>query len=132
MWTKAEIAKLTDEQQGVLARFELSRARQRQKLLEQARGLDWRSRYFPFYVFAVFLIFVAIYYFDFFHAREKPFILYLPLGMGFVFSLVFHITRTNRRLDALLELLDFDHEHQSNSSNSKDEKQPGVASEKFC
>jgi hypothetical protein len=38
MWTKAELAKLTVEQQEVLARFELSIARQRQKLLEEARG----------------------------------------------------------------------------------------------
>ena len=38
MWTKAEMAKLTVEQQEVLARFELSIARQRQKLLEEARG----------------------------------------------------------------------------------------------
>jgi hypothetical protein len=29
--------------------------------------------------------------------------------MGLVFAVVFHITRMNRRLDALLELLDFDH-----------------------
>jgi len=132
MPTKAEIAKLPVEQQEALAQIVLSQARHREQLLKQARGLDWRSRYWPLYSFAAFMIFVALYYFDFFHAQEKPFILYLPLGMGFVFSLIFHIARTNRRLDALLELLDFDREQQSNRSNSKDEKPPDVASEKSC
>ena len=122
MLTKAEIGKLPLEQREILAQMEFRRAQRRQRLLEQARGLDWRSRYFPIYIFAVFLIFVALYYFDVFHAQEKPFICYLPLGMGFVFTLVFHITRANRRLDALLELLDFDREEQQNRDIHSDGK----------
>ncbi len=105
MITKAQIAKLPVEQQEVLAQIELSKTRCRQKLLEQARGLDWRSRYWPLCFFAAFMGFIAFYYFDFLHIQEKP-----------------HITRTNRRLDALLELLDFDRQNQKDSDISKDEK----------
>ena len=122
MLTKAEIGKLSVEQQEILAQMELRKARQRQTLLELARGHDWRSRYFPFYIFGVFLVFVTLYYFNFFHAQEQPAILYLPIGMVFVFSLVFHVTRTNRRLDALLELLDFDREEQERRSLQSDKK----------
>ena len=122
MFTKAEVAKMSVEQQEILAQIELSKARRRQKLLDLARGRDWRSRYFPLYIFAVFLIFITLYYFDCFYVQEKPFILYLPLGMGFVFSLISYMTRTDRRLDALIELLDFDHKNQDDGNNSKDKK----------
>ena len=38
----------------------------------------------------------------------------------------FIITRLNRRMDALLELLDFDHEYQDDGEfNSKDENRRG-------
>jgi hypothetical protein len=121
MWTKAELAKLTVEQQEVLARFELSKLRQRQQLIEVARGRDWRSRYFPLYIFTIFIILLAFFYFE--PSRlQKPDVLYYPAGMLCVGVLVFHITRLNRRVDALLELLDFDHKNQNDSKNSKDEK----------
>jgi hypothetical protein len=45
MFTKAEVAKMSVEQQEILAQIELSKTRRRQKLLELARGLDWRSRF---------------------------------------------------------------------------------------
>jgi hypothetical protein len=121
MFTKAEVAKMSVEQQEILAQIELSKTRHRQKLLEQARGLDWRARYWPLSFFAVFMIFIAFYYFNFFRVQEKPDILYFFAGMSLVNGFIFHITRTNRRLDALLELLDFDHKNQ-NDNNSKDEK----------
>jgi len=122
MFTKAEVAKMSVEQQEILAQIELSKARRRQNLLDLARGRDWQSRYFPLYIFAIFLIFITLYCFDCFHVQEKPLILYLPLGMGFVFSLIFYMTRTDRRLDALLELLDVDHRNQEDGNISKDEK----------
>jgi hypothetical protein len=125
MLTKAETGKLSVEQQEILAQMEFRKTQQRLKLLEQARGLDWRSRYFPIYIFAVFLVFLTLYYFDVFHAQAQPAILYLPIGMILVFSLVFHITRVNRRLDALLELMDFDREHPKQPSHSNDEKNIG-------
>ena len=122
MWTKAEMAKLTVEQQEVLARFELSMARQRQKLLEEARGLDWRSRYWPLFPFAMFMIFVVFYYFDGLHFQEKPGVLYLVAGMMAVSGLIFYITGINQRLNALLELLDLDRKIRDDRNNSKDEK----------
>ena len=102
--------------------MELRKTQQRLKLLEQARGLDWRSRYFPLCIFAVFFILIALFYFNFFHIQEKPAILFLPTGVALVFTLFFYLSRTNRRLDALLELLDFDQPQPENRSRSNDEK----------
>ena len=114
MLTKDQIAQLSVEDQEMLAKMELGKGRQRQFLLEQARGLDRHSRYWPLYFFAVFIIFIAFYYFNFFHVQEKPAILYLFAGIGFVNGLIFHITRSNRRLDALVELLDEEGKLQNN------------------
>lgn len=122
MLTKAEIGKLSVEQQKILAQMELRKTQQRLKLLEQARGLDRRSRFFPVYIFAVFFILIALFYFNFFHIQEKPAILFLPTGVPLVFMLFFYLSRTNRRLDALLELLDFDQPQPENRSRSNDEK----------
>ncbi len=122
MLTNAEIGKLSVDQQEILAQMEFRKAQQRVKLLEQARGLDWRSRFFPIYFFAVFLVFVTIYYFDFFRIQEMPLIVFLPLGVVPVFALFAYQSRTNRRLDALLELLDFDREHPEQPGCSRSEK----------
>jgi hypothetical protein len=122
MFTKAEVAKLPVEQQEILAQIELSKARHRQKLLELARGLDWRSRCWPLYFFAIFMAFGAFYYFNFFHVQDKPAILYLFAGISFVNGLFIQISRLDRRVTALLELLDFDRQNQDDSNNSKDEK----------
>src|SRR6266481_1828311 len=103
MFTKAQIAKLSVEDQEFLARIELSKTRQRQKLLELARGLDWRSRYWPL---------------DFLRVQEKPSLLIFFAGVMVMNGLAFHIGRVNRRLDALVELLDFDHKNQGDSNNS--------------
>src|SRR5471032_3011900 len=113
MLTKAQIVKLPVEQQELLAQIELSKTRRRQKLLELARGLDWRSRYWALYFFAVFLAFGAFYYFNFFRVQEKPAILYLFAGMAFVNGLFIQISRLDRRVTALLELLDFDRQNQN-------------------
>jgi hypothetical protein len=110
------------EQQEILAQIELSKTRRRQKLLELARGLDWRSRFWPLYFFAVFMAFGSFYYFNFFHVQEKPAILYLFAGIMFVNGLIFQISRLDRRVTALLELLDFDRQNQNGSDISKDEK----------
>src|SRR6266481_7444986 len=118
MFTKAQIAKLSVEDQEFLARIELSKTRQRQKLLELARGLDWRSRYWPLYFFAAFMGFIVFYYFDFLRVQEKPSLLIFFAGVMVMNGLAFHIGRVNRRLDALVELLDFDHKNQGDSNNS--------------
>jgi hypothetical protein len=122
MFTKAEVVKMSVEQQEILAQIELSKARRRQKLLDMARGRDWRSRYFPLYIFAIFIILLAYYYFVASRLPKSDALDYFPVGMMAVSLLIFHITRLNRRVDALLELLDFDHKNQNDSSNPKDEK----------
>ena len=94
MFTKAEVAKMSPEQQEILAQIELSKTRRRQKLLEQARGLDWQARYFPLGIFALFMIFVGFYYFNLFRVQEKPSLLIFFAAMMFVNGLIFHISRT--------------------------------------
>ena len=119
MLTKDLVGKLSPEQQEILAQMEFRKVQRRLKLLELARGQDWRSRYFPIYIFAVFLSFITIYYFNFFHVQGKPAVVFLPLGVMFVFTLFAYLARTNRRLDALLELQDFDRQHLDDSSKGK-------------
>jgi hypothetical protein len=131
MFTKAEVAKMSPEQQEILAQIELGKTRRRQKLLELARGLDWRSRYFPLNIFAVFIILLAFYYFLPSRLQNSE-VIYLLAGMACAGVLISYITRLNRRVDALLELLDFDHKNQNGSDISKDEKPTNIAPEKFC
>jgi hypothetical protein len=50
MFTKAEVAKMSDEQQEAWAKIELSKLRQRQQLIEVVRGRDWRSRCIPIFI----------------------------------------------------------------------------------
>ena len=118
MLTKDLVKKLSPEQQEILAQMEFRKTQQRLKLLELARGNDWQSRYAPVFIFAVFLIFITFYYCDCFHVQGKPEVLLLFLGMGLVFSVIGYLARMNRRLDALLELLDFDREHSKNETNA--------------
>jgi hypothetical protein len=123
MWTKAEVAKLTVEQQEVLARFELSRLRQRQQLIEVVRGRDWRSRCVPIFIWIPFLILQVMEFCKIFDSKQMTYVIYASFGLAF-FSLLICVVnaRINQRLDALLELLDFDHKNQADSNNSKDEK----------
>jgi amino acid transporter len=121
MFSKAQIAKLSVENQELLAEMELSKTRRREKLLERARGLDWRSRYWPLSVFAIFIILVAFYHFGPANEKVKMDLLYFFAGMTLVNVLIFHIVRSNRRLDALLELLEMDHKLQDDVGFSKDE-----------
>jgi hypothetical protein len=119
MLTKEQIAQLSVEDQEMLAKMELGKGRRRQLLLQQARGLDRHSRYWPIYFFGVFMLFIGFYYFNFFRVQEKPAILYFFAGISLVNGLIFHISRTNRRLDALVELLDEDGKLQSDDKQSK-------------
>ena len=113
MLTPDLVKKLSPEQQEILAQMEFRKTQQRLKLLELARGNDWRSRYFPIYIFAVFVLFITLYYFDCLHIQEKPAVLFLPIGMALVFTMCAYIGRTNRRLEALLELMELDRAEQA-------------------
>jgi len=112
MLTKAEIIKLPVEQQEMVAKMELSRTQRRQKLLEQARGLD-RARFFPLLIFISFLGLLAFYYFVLVSMSRtsettKIYSLCIFTGVFFVNLMIGIHARLNRRLDALLELLDED------------------------
>jgi hypothetical protein len=122
MWTKAEMDKLTVEQQDVVARFELSIARQREQLLKEARGDSNRRNVLEGISFAVlgYGFFVL-----FFHASQKGemYVWYACSGLLLVNALLYiHTARVHRRLDALLKLLDFDRKSKDDSNNSKTEK----------
>ena len=119
MLTKEQIAQLSVEDQEMLAKIELGKGRRRQSLLEQARGTDQRSRYWPLYIFGIFIIFVAFYYFNFFHVQENRNVIYFSPWIVVVNGLIFHISRTNRRIDALVELLDEDGKLENLNAQSK-------------
>ena len=52
-----------------------------------------------------------------------PYVIYALNGSILFCSLICGLNaRMNQRMDALLELLDFDHKNQDDSHNSKDEK----------
>ena len=121
MWTKAEMDKLTVEQQEVVARFELSLARQREQLLKQVRGDNYRRNVLEGICFAVsgggsyVLLFHAI--------QTGEIVWYACSGLVFVNAWIcIHTALAHRRLDALLKLLDFDHKIRDHSNNSKTEK----------
>ena len=119
MLTKEQVAQLSVEDQEMLAKIELGKGRRRQFLLEQARGIDRRSRYWPIYFFAIFVFFIALYYFNVFQVQKDPTFLYLFAGIGIMNGLIFHISRTNRRIDALVELLDEDVKLENLNAHSK-------------
>ena len=123
MWTKVEIAKLTVEQREVLARFELSKLRQRQQLVKIVRGRDWRSRCVPIFIWTpciILLILVGCNYFD---SKKILYVEYTLCGLTLFSSLICILNaRMNQRMDALLELLDFDHKNQDGGNSSKEEK----------
>jgi hypothetical protein len=123
MFTKAEVAKLPVEQQEILAQLELSKARQRQQLLKEAHGLDWRSRCFPIYILTLCLILIAFYYLAPVREEVKMYALYVLAGLMFVNCVIYmHTARIDRRLDALLKLLEMEYKLQNSGDISKDEK----------
>jgi hypothetical protein len=122
MWTKAELAKLTVEQQEVLARFELSITRQRQKLLEEARGCRGSFLRNVGIAALIGIPLGAIFIFVFSHLGSTAtlYASYVLDGLIIVNVLIcVHTARINQRLDALLKLLDFDHQRQNGNDSSK-------------
>ena len=123
MWTKAEMDKLTVEQQDVVARFELSMARQREQLLKEARG----DR--PFVLKVLEVVFWIILggglcgLATYAGQKGELYVCYAGFGLMIVnWWIYFHTVRAHQRLDALLKLLDFDHKNKEDSNNSKTEK----------
>ena len=94
--TKDQISRLTPEQQEAIALMEVTHMKKRQKLLACARGSRLALVAFPFLL--VFLVFGVSYY-----KLSLPNTLFL-IAMCF-WSL---FTIINRRLDAMMELLEHD------------------------
>ena len=123
MFTKAEVANMPVEQQEILAQIELSKIRQRQQLIELVRGRDWRSRCIPIFIWIPCLILFVMESCNVFDSKEMTYVIYVSFGLVFFSSLICALNaRNNQRLNALLELLDFDRQNQDDSKNSKDEK----------
>jgi hypothetical protein len=123
MFTKAEVAKMPAEQQEELAKIVLSKFRQREQLVKVVRGRDWRSRCFPIIAYIPCLIILILMWCRFFNSKEMSYVICALNGSILFASLIYGLhAHNNRRLDALLELLDFDNENQSDSNHSKDEK----------
>jgi hypothetical protein len=119
MWTKSEMDKLTVEQQEVVGRFESryesSKMWPRELLLKKARGRsDW-----DFFITGLFItIGIGIIYF---YCDDQK-IKFFAIIISSVLLLQIQAARTDRRLDVLLELLDFDRKSKDDSDNSKTEK----------
>ena len=123
MFTKAEVAKMSPEQQEILAQIELSKFRQRQQLIEVVRGRDWLSRCVPIFIWTPFLILLAMELCNVFNSKQMTYVIYASFGLTLFSSLICGLNaRINQRLNALLKLLDFDHKNQDDSANSKNEK----------
>jgi hypothetical protein len=124
MFTKAEIEKMPVEQQEAFAKIVLSKARHREQLIELVRGRDWRSRYLPtVFIWMPCVALLAMVTAGIFNSHQLTYVMYVFYGLVFLGMLIQSLnTRSNRRMDALLELLDLDHKNQDASSNSKDEK----------
>jgi len=97
--TRDQIRQLTPEQQETIGTLEARRIKKRQQLLEYARG--YRGKVVVPAVFVVAAL--GFYYF------RAPTPILVAVGVvGFWTLIHFHVTGINRRLDALMELLESD------------------------
>jgi hypothetical protein len=99
--TKDQIQRLTPEQQEMLATIEVQKTQKREQLLVRARryrGQQW----IPVLVLCI-LYFVPIFTFE----KFLPYCI-IFLAMSLWFLIQFHAAGVNRRLDALMELLESD------------------------
>ena len=99
--TKEQMQKLSPGQQADLAVLELQRAKKRHRLLEQARGYRGQNIVPGVLMVIVFSVFL-------FSAEASPVhSMWLFTGVILLLSLtMFHAALINRRLDALMELLE--------------------------
>ena len=103
--TKDQIRQLTPEQQETLASIEVRRVKKREQLLRQARhyrGQQWvpALALIPLYFITTFTSFTS--------QKWPPSIVALILSLILWFLIQFHAAGVNRRLDALMELLESD------------------------
>jgi hypothetical protein len=97
--TKEQLEKLTPQQQELLAGVEAQRLRKREALLRQTRLYRGFYAIPAFFVLAAFVIMV----------RDTTKTMLLPFCIIALGGLIhFHAAGVNRRIDALVELLDAD------------------------
>ena len=100
--TKDQIQRLTPEQQEMLANVEVQQTQKRQQLLVRARryrGQQWLPA----------LALVPLYFISTFTTQKwPPSIVALILSLILWFVIQFHAAGVNRRLDALMDLLESD------------------------
>jgi Zn-dependent protease with chaperone function len=94
--TKGQIRQLTPEQQEAIATMEVTRIKKRQKLLACARGSRLALIVFPF------LLVVAIFGLSYFKMPFQIILMFLVICIWPLFMVI------NRRLDAMMELLEDD------------------------
>ena len=95
--TKEEVAKLPLEIQDAVARVALDEARLRRNLIAKAKGYR-RYMIVPFLI----SIFISLFLF------WKKDVAGLPIALGFLFFVQFHMLGVNSRFDAILTLLKVD------------------------
>ena len=117
MLAKTQIQELNDDQQATLAEVELRLAQKRQKLLQQARGNSLRFR-----GITVLLLIPPLFCLIAFRTTVGlPMVLFAVL---FAFIIQVQGIYINRRLDALLELLDLETKGLSQARKSEDSQVP--------
>lgn len=100
--TKDQIQKLTPEQQDALGSVVIQRAKTRERLLKQV-GHYRRISWFPaLVIFVLYLAPMLITY------PKYGQVSIICVGMSLWVLIQFHATGVNRRLDALVELLEAD------------------------
>lgn len=112
--TKDDIAKLSDEQREVIARVALDQARTKRLLVERAEG------YFGYQLYPVVLFVMAcvltIYY-------PEGFLSFAIFGLAALIQ--FHAFGINRRIDAILKLVNLRSEEQSRQQEAPAEATVG-------
>jgi len=118
------MAKLSVEQQELVARFELSKLRQRQQLLEVVRGRNWFSRCVPILlIWTPWVVLQILELCKFFDSKQMTFVIYASNGLALFSGIIWMLySLIDHRLNALVKLLDLDHKDPTDSNNSKDEK----------
>jgi hypothetical protein len=101
--TKDQVQNLTPEQQDIVGTLEANRIKKRRQLLETARG--YRGMKFIEMVTALVLALIVLGL----YCYRAPTVVIVILGAGWLWiSIQHHATCLNRRLDALMELLESD------------------------
>jgi hypothetical protein len=111
--TRDQIEMLTPDQQTALASLEARHLRIRMELLEKARG------YSGFYVVPT-LLFLSAGAIGVFHSDNARLVPLCIIGLACLVQ--FHAAGLNRRLDALMELLDHDSKKTTESEQRDDDR----------